>query len=74
MHGDGYTSVLPIATGTVWSLTFVALLVLWVRRPYSVLDVWIMVVMSTWLFDIALSALLNAGRFDVGSMPAASTV
>jgi signal transduction histidine kinase len=66
MHGDGYTSVLPIATGTVWSLSFVALLVLWVRRPHSVLDVWIMVVMSTWLFDIALSALLNAGRFDVG--------
>ena len=66
MHGDGYTSVLPIATGTVWSLSFVALLVLWMRRPYSVLDVWLMVVMSTWLFDIALSALLNAGRFDVG--------
>ena len=57
---------MKIATGTVWSLSFVALLVLWVRRPYSVLDVWIMVVMSTWLFDIALSALLNAGRFDVG--------
>ena len=30
------------------------------------LDVWLMVVMSAWLFDIALSAMLNAGRFDLG--------
>ena len=66
MRGDGYTPVLPIVTGAVWSLSFVALLVLWRRRPYSVLDVWIMVVMSAWLFDIALSAVLNAGRFDLG--------
>jgi signal transduction histidine kinase len=66
MLGDSYTSVLPIAIGTVWSLSFAALLIVWLRRPYSVLDVWIMVVMSTWLFDIALSALLNAGRFDIG--------
>jgi hypothetical protein len=31
-----------------------------------VLDVWLMVVMSAWLFDIALSAILNVARFDVG--------
>lgn len=30
------------------------------------LDLWLMVVMCTWLFDIALSAALNAGRFDLG--------
>ncbi len=30
------------------------------------LDVWLMVVISAWLFDLALSAVLNAGRFDVG--------
>jgi signal transduction histidine kinase len=66
MRGDRYTPVLPIAVGAVCSLSLVALLVVWFRRPYSVLDVWIMVVMSAWLFDVALSALLNAGRFDLG--------
>jgi signal transduction histidine kinase len=65
MRGDRYTPVLPVVTGVVWSLSLVALLVLW-RRHYSVLDVWIMVVMSAWLFDVALGALLNAGRFDLG--------
>ena len=66
MRGDGYTPVLPIVTGAVWSLSLVALLILWQRRAYSVLDVWLMVVMSAWLFEIGLSAVLNAGRFDLG--------
>ena len=39
---------------------------LWFRRPHSVLDVWLMVVMCAWLFDIALSAILNVARFDLG--------
>ena len=30
------------------------------------LDVWLMVVMCAWLFDIALSAILNVARFDLG--------
>ena len=30
------------------------------------LDIWLMVVMCAWLFDIALSAILNAARFDLG--------
>jgi len=33
---------------------------------HSVLDLWLMVVMCAWIFDIALSAVLNAGRFDLG--------
>jgi PAS domain S-box-containing protein len=42
------------------------LVALWLRRPHSVIDVWLMVVMCAWLFDIALSAILNAARFDLG--------
>jgi len=42
------------------------LLALWRQRPRTVLDLWLMVVMCAWLFDIALSAMLNAGRFDFG--------
>jgi signal transduction histidine kinase len=66
MRGNSYTPVLPIVTGTVCTITLLALLLLWKRRPYSVLDVWLMVVMSAWLFDIGLSAMLNAARFDFG--------
>jgi signal transduction histidine kinase len=31
-----------------------------------VLDVWLMVVMCAWLFDVGLSAALNNGRYDLG--------
>ena len=65
MRGDGYTPNLLLVVGSVWALSFIALIVLW-RRMRSVLDLWMMVVMSAWLFDIALSAVLNAGRFDLG--------
>jgi len=66
MSGDGYTPLLPLVTGFVWSLSLVALLTLWRQPAKSVLDIWLIVVMFAWLFDIALSALLNAGRFDLG--------
>jgi PAS domain S-box-containing protein len=48
------------------ALTAVALLMVWLRRPHTVLDLWLMVVMCAWLFDVALSALLNGARFDLG--------
>src|SRR5215204_3768738 len=64
---DGhYTSVMLGVVSTVWCLSFAALTLLVLRRPHSVLDVWLMVVMSAWLFDIALAAVLNGGRFDLG--------
>jgi signal transduction histidine kinase len=54
-----------VATGS-WMLSLVAIVVLWRRRPRSVLDLWLMVVMFVWVFDIALASVLNAGRFDLG--------
>ncbi|HET7880977.1 MAG TPA: MASE4 domain-containing protein [Acetobacteraceae bacterium] len=66
MRSDGYTSLLPVVTTIVWSLSLIALLILWRRPAKSVLDVWLMVVMTAWLFDVGLSALINAGRFDLG--------
>lgn len=50
----------------IWSLSLLALGVLWRRTPHSVLDMWLMVVMVVWLFDIALAAILNTGRYDLG--------
>jgi signal transduction histidine kinase len=66
MEGNRYTPTMITVVSSVWVLSLLALGLLWRRRPHSVLDVWLMVVMSAWLFDIALSAVLNAGRFDLG--------
>ena len=66
MRGNQYTPLLVVVVGSVWALSLLALVILWRRRPHSVLDLWLMVVMCAWLFDIALAAILNAGRFDVG--------
>jgi hypothetical protein len=46
-------------------LTLVAIAVLWQREPRS-MDLWLMVVMWVWLFDIALAAVLGSSRFDLG--------
>ena len=61
-----FTAVLIAILSTELFLSFMALLILWVRRPHSVLDIWLMVVMCAWLFDIALSGVVNAARFDLG--------
>jgi PAS domain S-box-containing protein len=66
MSGNSYTPAMIAVVSTVWGLSLAALLVLWLRRPHTVLDLWLMVVMCAWLFDVALSAVLNAGRFDLG--------
>ena len=66
MRGNQYTPAMLSVVSAVWLLSLLALLVLWRRKPHSVLDLWLMVVMCAWLFDIALSAVLNQGRFDLG--------
>ena len=65
MEGNGYTPIMKFVVSTMWALSLAALVVLWRRRPPVVLDLWLMVVMCAWLFDITLSAVLNAGRFDL---------
>jgi len=66
MLGNHYTPAMTIVVSSVWALSLLALAVLWRRRPHAVLDLWLMVVMCAWVFDIALAAVLNAGRFDLG--------
>ena len=67
--GGHYTPILIGVVSTVLVFSFAALVSLWFRRPHSVLDVWLMVVMCAWMFDIALSAMLNVARFDLGFYP-----
>jgi signal transduction histidine kinase/CheY-like chemotaxis protein len=66
MDGNGYTRVQTVAISVTWALCAVALAVLWRRRPASVLDLWLMVALCAWIFDVALSGVLNAARFDLG--------
>ena len=48
-----------------WTLSLAALLYLW-HKARSVLDLWLLVTLAAWLLDIALAAVLNGARFDVG--------
>jgi PAS domain S-box-containing protein len=66
MRDNNYTPVMIFVVSTVWMLSAVAVVALWVRRPHTVLDLWLLVVMCAWILDLALSAVLNAGRFDLG--------
>ena len=66
LGGGHYTPVMLGVVSAVWCLSLAALVALWICKPHSILDVWLMVVMCAWLFDIALSAMLNEARFDVG--------
>jgi PAS domain S-box-containing protein len=64
---DGrYTTTMIGVVSFIWSLSFAALITLWFRKPHTVIDVWLMVVMCAWLFDIALSAIVNVARYDLG--------
>ncbi|QPF94171.1 PAS domain S-box protein [Bradyrhizobium commune] len=64
---DGrYTTTMLGVVSFVWSMSFAALITLWFRKPHTVIDVWLMVTMCAWLFDIALSAIVNVARFDLG--------
>ena len=61
-----YTMTYRIVLGSICAFAAVNFILLWRRKPQSVLDLWLMVVMSAWVFDIALSAMLNERRFDLG--------
>jgi signal transduction histidine kinase/ActR/RegA family two-component response regulator len=66
MENDRYSSEMLAVVAVVWGLSPVALVILWLRRPHSVLDLWLMVVLGAWIFDVGLSAVFNSGRYDVG--------
>ncbi len=66
MRGNTQTMQNFSVVTVVWVLSAAALLTLWLRRPHSLLDVWLIVVMLAWVLDVGLSAVLNNGRFDLG--------
>jgi len=66
MRGDHYTRAQTATIMATWGLSLVALLAIWQSRPLAMLDLWLTVVLSAWLCDIALAGVLNAARFDLG--------
>jgi len=66
MQGDQDAGTKASVAAATWMLILAALFALWTRRPHSVLDLWIMVVMCAWTFDVALASVLNHGRYDLG--------
>jgi diguanylate cyclase (GGDEF)-like protein/PAS domain S-box-containing protein len=66
MRDNGYSRAMIFVIGTVWALSGAALALLWRRPKPTTLDVWLTVVLCTWIFDIGLSAVFNHGRFDLG--------
>jgi PAS domain S-box-containing protein len=66
LSGGRYTSTMIGVVSLVWCLSLAGVVALLLRRPHSLLDVCLMVVLCAWLFDIALSAIVNVARFDLG--------
>ncbi|HEY8972938.1 MAG TPA: response regulator [Burkholderiaceae bacterium] len=57
---------LTFSAAAIWALSLAGVAALWRHRPHSVLDLWLSVSLVAWSFDVALSSLLNAQRFDFG--------
>lgn len=66
LDGNRTTAIGKVFLIGIWILSFVALAVLFVSKPHSLLDTWLLVAMCAWVLDIALAAVLNAGRYDLG--------
>jgi polar amino acid transport system substrate-binding protein len=67
MRGADYSLVITSGISpAICLISFMALLLLWRRRRTSALDLWLFVVMSAWLCDVMLSAVVGSSRFDLG--------
>ncbi len=66
LRDGNYTRATFIIAAIGWAFGPVTLLALLRRRPKSVLDLWLLVVIYLMLLAGAMSAILNSGRFDFG--------
>ena len=67
IQGGNYSLLVSTGTSpTVLVLSVFALFALWRRRERTVLDVWLMVVMSVWVLDVTLSSVISSTRYDLG--------
>ena len=67
MRGSDYSMLVTTGvTPALLTVSLVALLALWRRPDPTMLDLWLMVVLCAWLFDVALSAGVSSTRYDLG--------
>jgi two-component system, sensor histidine kinase and response regulator len=66
MDGNQYGPGSYLVALGAWPIPLVALAIMLRRGPRSVLDLWVMVVMCVQVLEVALSATLNGGPFDLG--------
>lgn len=66
LEAGHYTLAGNVVFTSTWVFSVLAVVWLWRCTAHSMLDLWLAVVMCAWICDIALSAVLNAGRFDLG--------
>jgi diguanylate cyclase (GGDEF)-like protein len=66
MNGNQYGPGAYLVALGAWPVALLALAIMLQRGPRSVLDLWVMVVISVQVLEVALSATLNGGRFDLG--------
>jgi len=66
MNGDTDSGAKIFVALFAWLFSLAALALLWRRKPHSLLDMWLMVIMCIWIFDVALASVLNHARYDVG--------
>jgi diguanylate cyclase (GGDEF)-like protein len=66
MDGNRYGPGAYLVALGGWAVALLALVLMLRRGPRSVLDLWVMVVMCVQVLEVALSATLNGGRFDLG--------
>ena len=66
MNGAGYAPAHAFIFSAVWACSLFALVALSRAHRRNLLDVWLMVVMGVWICEVALAAVFNGGRFDLG--------
>jgi len=65
-HGDYSMLVTKGVSPTICVVCVIALVLLLPRLRVSALDLWLAVVMTAWLCDVLLGAVVGASRFDLG--------
>jgi PAS domain S-box-containing protein len=61
-----FTVAMMSAIAIIFVVCFLSIGLLARRKLLSVLDVWMIAILCAWIFDISLSAVFNAARFDFG--------
>jgi len=61
-----YRPAYLVMVSLTWASSLAAIAMVWLQRRRTVLDLWLMVVLCVWVFDIALSTVFNGQRFDLG--------